>query len=48
MAIRQLYQQAVPWLRSMSDQDWAGYSERVRIFGGPAALEWMAGKYGRQ
>ncbi len=44
-AIRQLYQDAVPLLGSLNDQDWANYSERVRFFGEPAALQWVIGKY---
>jgi hypothetical protein len=44
-ALKGLYQQAAPLLSSMSEQDWAGYNERARFFGEPAALQWVIGKY---
>jgi hypothetical protein len=47
-AIRGLYQQAVPVLGMMSDQDWTSYSDRARAFGEPAALQWVVGKYGQK
>jgi hypothetical protein len=47
-AIRGLYQQAVPLLGTLSDQDWISYSDRARAFGEPAALQWVAGKYGKK
>jgi hypothetical protein len=47
-AISKLYQEAVPLLGTLSEADWAGYNDRVRLFGEPAALQWVAGKYGRK
>lgn len=47
-ATRGLYQQAVPLLGTMSEQDWSSYSDRVRVFGEPAALQWVVGKYGQK
>ncbi len=47
-ATRGLYQQAVPLLGTMSEQDWSSYSDRVRVFGEPAALQWVVGKFGQK
>ncbi len=47
-AIKGLYQEAAPLLGSLSEQEWAAYTDRVRYFGEPAALQWVAGKYGRE
>ncbi len=47
-AIKGLYQQAAPLLGAMSDQDWETYSDRARVFGEPAALQWVVGKYGQK
>ena len=47
-AVRGLYQQAGPLLGAMSDEDWSSYSDRVRFFGAPAALQWVVGKFGQK
>ena len=47
-AIRGLYQQGVPLLGTMLEQDWNSYSDRVRAFGEPAALQWVVGKFGEK
>lgn len=47
-AIRGLYQHAVPLLGALSEQDWSSYSDRARVFGEPAALQWVVGKYGQK
>ena len=44
--MKDLYREAAPLLGNLSEQDWAGYSERARIFGEPAALQWVMGKCG--
>jgi tetratricopeptide (TPR) repeat protein len=46
--IKGLYQQAAPLLGMLTEQDWAGYSDRARTFGEPAALQWVLGKYGQK
>jgi hypothetical protein len=46
--IKALYSQATPLLGMMSDQDWAAYSDCARVFGEPAALQWVVGKYGQK
>jgi hypothetical protein len=48
MAVRRLYQQAGPLLGLMSSQDWSSYTDRSRIFGEAAALQWVVGKYGSE
>jgi hypothetical protein len=47
-AIRGLYADAAPLLADLSDQDWASYGDRARLFGEPAALQWVVGKYGQK
>jgi hypothetical protein len=47
-AILGLYKQGVPLLGTMSDQDWISYGDRARIFGEPAAIQWVVGKYGQK
>jgi len=47
-AIRGFYQQAVPLLGTMSEQDWSSYSDRVQMFGESAALQWVLGRFGQK
>ncbi len=44
--LRSLYLEIGPLLGMMSDQDWASYTEKSKLFGEPAALQWVVGKYG--
>jgi hypothetical protein len=46
--IKELYQNAVPLMGTMSDQDWTSYGERAKAFGELAALQWVIGKFGQK
>jgi hypothetical protein len=46
--LRDLVEQATPWLPTMSDQDILNYENRRRAFGEVAALQWVVSKFGRQ
>ena len=47
-AIKELCDQAVPLLPTMSNQDILNYENRRRAFGEVAALQWVVSKYGQQ
>jgi len=45
--IKELVQQAEPFMPMMSDQDILNYEDRRRAFGEVAALQWVVSKYGQ-
>jgi hypothetical protein len=47
-AIQQLVSQSEPFRQTMSDQDWIGYTDRLKSFGEEAALRWVLSKHGQQ
>lgn len=47
-ALKELVTQSEPFRQTMADQDWIGFSDRLKIFGEEAALRWMLSKYGQQ
>jgi RNA polymerase sigma factor (sigma-70 family) len=47
-AFNELWKQAEPLMPTMSDQDWISYTDRRRIFGEVAALQWVVSKYGQK
>jgi RNA polymerase sigma factor (sigma-70 family) len=46
--IKELVQQAQPFLPTMSDQDIFNYENRRMLFGELAAFQWLVNKYGQQ
>ena len=46
-SLRELANQATPWLPMMSDQDILSYENRRQAFGEVAALQWVVGKFGQ-
>jgi hypothetical protein len=46
--LRELARQAWPMLETMPDQDWLIYIDRWNRFGEPAAMQWLASKYGQR
>jgi hypothetical protein len=47
-ALKELVTQSEPFRQTLSDQDWIGFSDRLKIFGEEAALKWILGKYGQK
>lgn len=47
-ALKELVTQSEPFRQTMADQDWIGFSDRLKIFGEEAALRWVLGKYGQK
>jgi cell division protein FtsL len=47
-AFNELWKQAEPLMPTMSDQDWISYTDRRKIFGEVAALQWVVSKYGQK
>jgi tetratricopeptide (TPR) repeat protein len=45
-AIKELCDQAIPWLPTLPDQDILNYENRRQAFGEKAALQWVVSKYG--
>jgi hypothetical protein len=45
-ALKQLVTQSEPFRQTMTDQDWIGYTDRLKAFGEEAALRWVLSKYG--
>jgi RNA polymerase sigma factor (sigma-70 family) len=46
--VKQLYTQFTELQPTMSDEDWANYTDRFKSFGETAAAHWVVSKYGRQ
>ena len=44
----ELDKQADPLLQTMSDQDWINFTDRARLFGEQAALQWLVNKRGQK
>jgi hypothetical protein len=47
-AFNELWKQAEPLMPTMSAQDWISYTDRRKIFGEVAALQWVVSKYGQK
>jgi hypothetical protein len=47
-ALQKLVGQSEPFRQTMSDQDWIGYTDRLKTFGEEAALRWIYSKYGQK
>jgi RNA polymerase sigma factor (sigma-70 family) len=45
-ALKQIVQQTSSVMENLSPEDWISYQDRWRSFGEPAALRWLAQKYG--
>ena len=46
-SLRDLNQQAVPLLETLSNQDYVTYQDRLLAFGEEAAMRWVIGKFGQ-
>ena len=47
-ALQQMVLQAEVFRQTLPDQDWIGYTDRLKTFGEEAALRWVLSKYGQQ
>ena len=47
-ALQNLVLQSEPFRKTMPDQDWIGYTDRLKSFGEEAALRWVLSKYGQK
>jgi RNA polymerase sigma factor (sigma-70 family) len=47
-ALKELVTQSEPFRQTMADQDWIGYTDRLKTFGEEAALRWVLSKYGQK
>jgi hypothetical protein len=47
-ALKELVLQSEPYRQTMADQDWIGYTDRLKTFGEEAALRWVLSKYGQK
>jgi hypothetical protein len=47
-ALQQMVLQADVFRQTMADQDWIGYTDRLKTFGEEVALRWVLSKYGQQ
>jgi hypothetical protein len=47
-ALQQMVLQAEVFRQTMADQDWIGYTDRLKTFGEEAALRWVLSKYGQR
>jgi hypothetical protein len=47
-ALNKLGQQAGSLMPMMSDQDWINYTDRRKISGEAAGLQWLVSKYGQK
>jgi hypothetical protein len=43
--LKELVTQSEPFRQTMVDQDWIGYTDRLKTFGEEAALRWVLSKY---